>query len=73
MNDLSESDLTFLRDLVKAARQKPHSVSWVDRDGTDRVTVLSPAEAVQLNKIAHGFKISKSEAMRQAGQIPVKK
>jgi len=35
--------------------------------------VLSPAEAVQLNKIAHGLKISKSEAMRQAAHIPIKK
>ena len=73
MNDLPESELTFLRDLVKASRQKPHSVAWVDRDGTERMTVLSPAEAVQLNKIAHGLKISKSEAMRQAAHIPVKK
>lgn len=73
MNDLPESELNFLRDLVKASRQKPHSVAWVDRDGTERTTVLSPAEAVQLNKIAHGLKISKSEAMRQAAHIPVKK
>lgn len=73
MNDLPESDLTFLRDLVKASRQKPHSVAWVDRDGTERTTVLSPAEAVQLNKLAHALKISKSEAMRQAAHIPVKK
>lgn len=73
MNDLPESDLTFLRDLVKASRQKPHSVDWVDRDGTERTTVLSPAEAVQLNKIAHGLKISKAEVLRQAAHIPVKK
>lgn len=73
MNDLPESDLTFLRDLVKASRQKPHSVDWTDRDGTERTTVLSPAEAVQLNKIAHGLKISKAEVLRQAAHIPVKK
>lgn len=73
MNDLPDGDLNFLRDLVKASRQKPHSVAWVDRDGTERTTVLAPAEAVQLNKIAHGLKISKSEAMRQAAHIPVKK
>lgn len=73
MNNLPETELTFLRDLVKASRQKPHHVEWVDRDGTERVTVLSPADAVQLNKIAHGLKISKTEAMRQAAHIPVKK
>ncbi len=73
MNNLPEAELTFLSDLVKASRQKPHRVDWVDRDGTERSTVLTPAEAVRLNKIAHGLKISKSEAMHQAAHIPVKK
>jgi hypothetical protein len=73
MQNLPEADLTFLTDLVKTARQKPHRVVWVDRDGTERSTVLSPAEAVQLNKLAHALKISKSEALRQAAHIPVKK
>jgi hypothetical protein len=73
MTNLPEGELTFLCDLVKTARQKPHRVDWVDRDGTERSTVLSPADAARLNKLAHGLKISKSEAMRQAAHIPVKK
>lgn len=73
MINLPEDELTFLRDLVKASRQKPHRVDWVDRDGTERTTVLTPAEAARLNQLAHGLKISKVEALRQAAYIPVKK
>ena len=61
----------FLRDLVKASRQKIHQVKWVDRDGTDRVTRLSVPEQTRLNAIAHGRKISMSEVMRQAAHVPV--
>ena len=42
--DLPEDEQSFLRDLVKASRQKTHVVKWIDRDGTDRQTVLSQAE-----------------------------
>jgi len=73
MLTLPEDELTFLTDLVKTSRQKPHHVEWVDRDGTERVTVLSPAEAVRVNKAAHSLKISKSEVLRQAAHVPVKK
>lgn len=73
MINLPEDELTFLRDLVKASRQKPHRVDWVDRDGTERTTVLAPAEAARLNQLAHGLKISKVEVLRQAAHIPVKK
>jgi hypothetical protein len=62
---------TFLRDLVKASRQKIHQVKWVDRDGTDRVTRLSVPEQARLNAIAHDRKISMSEVMRQAAHVPV--
>lgn len=73
MMNLPEDELTFLADLVKTSRQKPHRVDWLDRDGTERSTLLSPAEAARLNKLAHGLKISKSEALRQAAHVPVKK
>ncbi|MCS6245047.1 MAG: hypothetical protein H2172_14495 [Opitutus sp.] len=73
MLTLPEDELTFLTDLVKTSRQKPHHVEWVDRDGTERVTVLTPAEAVRVNKVAHGLKISKGEVLRQAAHVPVKK
>ncbi len=62
---------TFLRDLVKASRQKVHQVKWVDRDGTDRVTRLSVTEQTRLNTIAHERGISMAEVMRQAAHVPV--
>jgi hypothetical protein len=71
--NLPESDLTFLRDLVKATRQKPHSVQWTDRDGTERTTTLSQADVIKLNQAAARLKVSKSEIMRQAAHIPVAK
>ena len=71
--ELPEDELAFLADLVKASRQKPHHVAWVDRDGTARFTTLSQAEVVRLNKIAGGLRISKVEALRQAAHVPVRK
>ena len=69
--DLPDDDQTFLRDLVKASRQKIHLVKWTDRDGTDRQTVLTQAEATRLNVIAHRLGIAKPELMRQAAHLPV--
>lgn len=71
--NLPEDEQTFLRDLVKASRQKTNVVKWVDRDGTDRQTVLTAAEATRLNAIAHRLGVSKPEVMRQAAHIPVAK
>jgi hypothetical protein len=71
--ELPEDEKAFLRDLVKASRQKIHSVKWVDRDGTDRQTTLSQPEVVRLNIIAAKLKISKNEVLRQAAHIPVAK
>jgi hypothetical protein len=71
--DLPEDELTFLRELIKTSRQKPQHVKWVDRDGTERVTTLTPAESVRLNTLAHRAKVSKSEFLRQAAHIPVAK
>jgi hypothetical protein len=71
--DLPDDEQAFLRDLVKASRQKIHSVKWVDRDGTGRQTTLTPAEAVRLNTIAGRLKTSKEEILRQAAHIPVAK
>jgi hypothetical protein len=69
--NLSADDQAFLRDLVKLSRQKPHHVKWVDRDGMDRVTILSPPDATRLNTIAHGLGLSKSDVLRQAAYTPV--
>ncbi len=71
--DLPDDEKTFLRDLVKASRQKHHHVAWTDRDGSDRLTVLAQPEVVRLNTIAHRLGISKGELLRQAAHIPVAK
>ena len=69
--EIPEDEPAFLRELVKASRQKVHHVKWIDRDGTERVTSLTQAEAVRLNTIAHRLKVSKSEVLRQAAHVPV--
>lgn len=71
--DLPEEAQTFLRDLVKASRQKPHLVKWVDRDGSERHTALTQPEALRLNTLAHRLGLSKSELLRQAAHIPAAK
>jgi hypothetical protein len=63
----------FLRDLVKASRQRIHQVKWVDRDGTQRLTVLSEAEFKRLHTIAQRQKRPPAEVLRQAAHIPVAK
>jgi hypothetical protein len=71
--NLPDDEQTFLRDLVKASRQKIHHVKWSDRDGSDRQTSLTPAEATRLNVIAHRLGVSKPELLRQAAHLPVAK
>lgn len=68
--DLSPEELTFVRELVKTSRQRIHLVKWVDRDGTDRQTMLTQTEAVRLNAVAHRLAVSKGEVLRQAAHIP---
>jgi len=71
--DLPVDERVFLRDLVKASRQKVHHVKWVDRDGTERQTALSQPEVVRLNTIASREGVSKSEVLRRAAHVPVVK
>lgn len=71
--DLPDDEQAFLRDLVKTSRQKIHSVKWVDRDGTERLTTLTQAEVVRLNTIASRLGTSKDEVLRRAVHIPVAK
>ena len=68
--NLSPEEMTFVRDLVKTSRQRIHHVKWTDRDGTDRQTALTQAEATQLNFLAHRLAVSKGELLRQAAHIP---
>jgi hypothetical protein len=71
--NLPEDEQAFLRDLVKASRQKIHLVQWVDRDGTGRRTALTAAEAARLNSIAQRLGLNNVELMRQAAHVPVAK
>jgi predicted DNA binding protein len=71
--DTPDDEQAFLRDLVKASRQRLHHVEWVDRDGTVRVTALSQPEAVRLNTIAARLGVSKAEVLRRAAHIPVER
>jgi hypothetical protein len=71
--DLVNDEQAFLRDLVKASRQKTFHVKWVDRDGVSRQTALSQPEIVKLNTIAGRLRISAAEVMRRAAHIPVEK
>ncbi len=68
--DLPADELAFVRELVKASRQRVQLVAWVDRDGTPRQTTLTQAEAARLNGLAHRRGISKGELLRQVAHIP---
>jgi hypothetical protein len=68
--NLPEPDLAFLRELVKTSRQKQHHVKWVDRDGSDRVTVLNGPEVERLSALAQQGRLSKSDLLRQAAHLP---
>ena len=73
MTDLPDDEQTFLRDLVKSARQKHHHVKWTDRDGSARVTTLAAPDAVRLNTLARRLGLSNVELLQQAAHIPVKR
>lgn len=69
--ELPDDEQIFLRDLVKSARQKPHYVTWKDRDGSERHTTLSQSEVVRLNTIAAKLGVAKAEVLRRAAHVPV--
>jgi hypothetical protein len=70
--NLPASDLDFLRTQIKLARQRPNPVSWVDRDGTARVTALLPADMDHLNRLAKELRLSKSAVLQQAAFLSAK-
>ncbi len=72
MLDLPDIDQLFLRDLVKSSRHRHHHVKWTDRDGTARLTVLAALDAVRLNALAHGLRLSKVELLEKAAHLPAK-
>jgi hypothetical protein len=68
--NLPAADLDFLRSLVKTARQRPHHVRWVDRDGTARVTTLSAEEAKRVYDLAHRLSVAHDVLLRRAAELP---
>jgi len=68
--NLGDDDLKFLRDLVKSSRQRSRALTWVDRDGTKRMTTLSEAEFTRLKTVAGTLHVDPTEALRQAAHIP---
>jgi len=63
-------DETFLRALVKSARQRTVHLKWTDRDGTARMTTLLPGEATRVNNLARGARISAEALLREAAHLP---
>jgi hypothetical protein len=63
-------ELVFLRDLVKASRQRVQHLTWTDRDGTKRLTAVTAAEGAKLQAIAQRLKLSRETLLRQAAHIP---
>lgn len=68
--NLATADLDFLRTLVKTSRQRPLHVRWVDRDGTPRVTTLSPEEAKRVSALAQQLAVTHEVLLRRAADLP---
>jgi hypothetical protein len=68
--NLPPADLDFLRTLVKTARQRPHHVRWVDRDGTPRVTTLSADEVKRVCELARRLGVADDVLLRRAAELP---
>ena len=68
--NLPPADLDFLRALVKTARQRSQHVHWVDRDGSARVTTLSPDDAKRVNELARQLGVANDVLLRRAAELP---
>ena len=68
--NLPTAELDFLRTLVKAARQRPDHVRWIDRDGTARVTTLSAEDAKRVNELARQLGVARDVLLRRAAELP---
>jgi hypothetical protein len=68
--NLPSADQDFLRALVKTARQRPHHVRWVDRDGTPRVTTLSAEDATRVQALARQLGVGNDVLLRRAAELP---
>jgi hypothetical protein len=68
--NLPQTEQDFLRDLVKAARQRVHHVRWKDRDGSERITSLTKAEEGRLSALARQLGLSREAVLREAAHLP---
>lgn len=68
--NLPEPEQDFLRELVKASRQRSHHVRWTDRDGTVRVTTLNDADSARLNGLARQLGLGREALLQQASHLP---
>jgi hypothetical protein len=68
--NLATPDVDFLRALVKDSRRRPLHVSWVDRDGTSRVTSLSADDDRKVGELALKLGVSKQSLLRLAAELP---
>ena len=71
--NLPEAEQDFLRDLVKASRQRARHVRWVDRDGSARITTLNEADATRLNALARQLGVGSDALLREAAHLPAAK
>ena len=72
-SNLPPAEQDFLRDLVKTSRQRPEHIRWIDRDGSNRITTLSQADAARLGALARELGVSKDALLRQAAHLPAAK
>lgn len=65
-------DEAFLRGLIKTSRQRTVHLKWTDRDGTARLTVLTPAEATRVNTLARARRLSAEALLRDVAHQPAR-
>ena len=68
--DSPPDDELFLRGLVKASRQRSVHLKWTDRDGTSRLTALTPAEATRVNALARARGLGAEALLRETAHLP---
>jgi hypothetical protein len=56
--------------LVKGSRQRTVHLKWTDRDGTPRLTPLTPAEATRVNTLARARGLGPEALLREAAHLP---
>jgi hypothetical protein len=68
--NLATPNAYFQRALAKNPRQRPHHVSWVDRDGTARVPSFSVDDR-KVGRLARKLVVSRQSQLRRAEELPL--